>query len=136
VRRLIPALAVTLALAATPAAAADFSSRWDAPKETLPFTTMGIGSLTCQKFAESYRDNPRGFDDGLIDWAQGYMSGSNAAIRHFSAAQPEKKLNAWTVDQQRDALRSYCDRHPLGRAVDGVIELYNNLPDAHPSAGE
>jgi hypothetical protein len=49
--------------AATPALAADFSSRWDAPRPAL--TTAGIGSLTCQTFAEWYRDAPRGFDNAL-----------------------------------------------------------------------
>ena len=100
-------IGIAIVAAATPALATDFSSRWD--ESTPTYTTIGVGSLTCQTFAEHSRDAPRAFDNALIDWAQGYMSGRNEPLIF------EKKLNAGAGELRTTlsaALHSYCDRNP------------------------
>lgn len=114
-RRLISALAVAATLTTAPALAAE--------RQTV---FIGIGATTCQPFADGYRGNPPVLNMAL-DWAQGFMSATNYA--RYANGQPEKNLNAWTIDEQRAKLRSYCDQHPLSTVFDGVLELYNELPN-------
>ena len=86
----------------------------------------GAGALSCGEFAQHYRSAPD-FSEGLyFAWAQGFMSGLNVNfIRQFNQY---KDLSAKTLDQEQRYLRKYCDEHPLGNVIDGVIELYGTLP--------
>ena len=87
----------------------------------------GIGTYTCGQFAQMYKNNIRA-DDEFFTWAQGFMTGLNVAsgrefTRDFSSP----------LENQKGAIRRYCDGHPLGGYADAVIELWKNLPRLQPT---
>lgn len=87
---------------------------------------IGAGSLTCAKFAELYRQAPEDAEAIFFQWAQGFMSGLNAAgLIHDTAFHD---LSAKTLEAQQSELRAYCDKHPLANYVVAVGTLFQTLP--------
>jgi hypothetical protein len=93
--------------------------------------TMGAGAYTCGQFADAYRNDPRGAEDGFFAWAQGYMSGLN------EAAMDRKKLpidmESMPTTAQEIAIHAYCDRHPLMPYYEAVLSVYNALKRVQPN---
>jgi len=58
-----------------------------AKEDNKDYPVAGWGSLTCAEFANFYRMNPTAAQDGAFNWAQGFMSGLNAAQMQRDGAQ-------------------------------------------------
>ena len=91
---------------------------------------MGAGSFSCSEFAEKYRHNPSHIDTLFFYWAQGYMSGLN--IVRAGLQKPIHDMNAWSIDNQQQAVRTFCNEHPLAMFMEAVQNLYEKLPLAIP----
>lgn len=84
---------------------------------------MGIGAITCSKFADV--DRPAAFGDMAFDWAQGFMTATNIERHHNH--QPQKNLNGFPQEEQRGRLEIYCAKH--GLLITAIEELYDSMPD-------
>jgi len=87
---------------------------------------QGWGTVTCAAFAYMYKEDPKLVEDHLFDWAQGMMSGLNAA--NIVGGQGTRDLGSMSTDQQRGALRTFCDRHPRSNYYDAVMDLFASMP--------
>ena len=87
--------------------------------------TMGWGTVTCTAFANMYRGDPKLVEEHLFDWAQGFMSGINSALIGDSGL--SKNLNSMSIDQQKRAIRAYCNDHPLANYIDAIWDLFNRF---------
>jgi hypothetical protein len=69
---------------------------------------MNLGAIAwlCA-FGSDYRKNPSEMENFYMTWAQGFMSGMNV----ISLPQ-YRDLAAMSLDEQKSALRTYCDQHP------------------------
>jgi hypothetical protein len=85
------------------------------------FAAMGLGTGTCAQFAELRRVTPERAETYFFDWAQGYLSGWNAA--QLVQGKPYRDLNGMTVDEQRAFLRRYCEDNPDSTYFHGVVRL-------------
>jgi hypothetical protein len=99
-----------------------FSSARAAEPDRKMIVAQGIGISSCRVFSNMYRDNPQ-IEDQLFSWAQGFMSGMN-----FASETSRYVLNAKSIDEEKRHLRRYCDAHPLGEYLDGVLDLVLTLP--------
>ena len=86
---------------------------------------MGMGTNSCSKFAEVYRESPARWEILFFSWAQGFMSGLN--FERIELGQ-YRDMSAMPTGAQKNVIRVYCDRHPLGNYMDAVIDLYQRLP--------
>jgi len=82
---------------------------------------MGIGVSTCAQFADLYRLDSSSAEDYYFSWAQGFLSGWNAA--QLAAKEPTWDLASLDIKAQEAYLRSYCDQHPLGNFLDAIMNL-------------
>jgi len=71
-----------------------------------------------------YQQDPQSTDEIVFTWAQGYMTGMNAA-----AFFTRKNLRGWSLEQQKQHIRAFCDQRPLANVRDAVSDLFNNLPN-------
>jgi len=92
------------------------------------YAIMGLGSLSCAKFAELYRLAPERTDSEIVSWAQGYMSGMN--ISSFASSRMSKNLNI-SLEFYSYTIRIYCDQHPLRDVFHEIMDLYKSLPENH-----
>ena len=74
------------------------------------YVVMGVGAHTCGQFATEYAKNPVKFEFTYFDWAQGFMSGLNAASDAYSGTY--RNLASFTIDEQMARLRAYVITHP------------------------
>lgn len=86
-------------------------------------TIAGAGWVPCAEFAQKYQQNPQSTEDIFFTWAQGYMTGLNN-----SSIFNRKNLRGWRLEQQKQHIRFFCDKHPLQNVVFAVRDLYSNLP--------
>jgi hypothetical protein len=86
---------------------------------------MGIGAMTCTQFANFYKTNAEEAETAFFHWAQGFMSGFNAA--QVANKQATVNLAAMEQKEQKAFLRRYCDQHPLGDYVEGVLQLWLDM---------
>jgi hypothetical protein len=99
-----------------------------------PFSSMGIGMLTCAGFLEQYRSNPA-IEDQLFDWAQGYMSGLNDALQDTIGKY--RDLKSIPTAQQKQILRAFCANNAAAGYREGINFLLNRLtivPSTLPGA--
>jgi hypothetical protein len=89
-------------------------------------TAMGIGSVTCGKFAADFKKLPDTAENLYFTWAQGFMTGQN--IFNVSSGSGARNLGATPVEEQEAFLRQYCNDHPLLFYWQGVLTLYLTLP--------
>jgi hypothetical protein len=88
--------------------------------------SSGVGTTTCGKFAETYRNSPEAAEAIYFVWAQGFMTGRNSA--YAMQKQDMRDLNAITPSEQQTWIRTYCDAHPLTYYFIAVLDLFQNLP--------
>jgi hypothetical protein len=93
------------------------------------YALMGLGANSCGKFVELYRLDPAHTEDGFVNWAQGFLSGMNMAALLNSGMSKNLKM---PIENYGRALRRYCDQHPLGEVVNGIMEFYKSLPENNP----
>jgi hypothetical protein len=103
--------------------ASDISAR--AAESTPPLMSVGIGSQTCGQFAQDYAKQVSA-EIVYHTWAQGLMSGLNAA--HIAEKQPIRNLGASDISIQQRRIREYCSAHPLDQYVLAVLTVYGGLP--------
>jgi hypothetical protein len=88
------------------------------------FYYAGVGVISCGKIAQDYQRNPTEIEKVMMTWAQGFMSGANAAY----GKEQYRDLAAMTLEAQEQSLRSYCDEHPMAEFYKAAADLYFKLP--------
>jgi hypothetical protein len=94
---------------------------------------MGWGAIPCGEFAAHYEKDVNTESDAYA-WAQGYMSGLNVA--YMKKLEPVRDLSSKTQEDQKRAIRLFCDAHPLSDYHSAVEELYDSLRVAPPPLGK
>lgn len=82
----------------------------------------GAGAFTCGEFGKAYKEDPES-EHMFFTWAQGFMSGMNAA-GGFGYI---RDLGSKPVADQEEYLRDYCHNNPLTTYAKGVSKLYATL---------
>jgi len=95
------------------------------PSAGLAYPVQGLGATSCGSFAKMYQGDPDNTESMFFMWAQGFMSSWNMSV--MAAKKTPRELAGPLVDQKR-ALRTFCAENPLKNYMDGVLELYGNLP--------
>jgi hypothetical protein len=88
------------------------------------FYYAGVGAISCAKIAQDYQQNPTEIGKVMMTWAQGFMSGANAAL----GKDQYRDLAAMTIEAQEAGLRSYCDEHPIAEFWKAAMDLYFKFP--------
>jgi hypothetical protein len=86
----------------------------------------GVGVRTCGQFEQDYRNNPANTEIIYYNWALGFLSGMNAVADVEGG--PRRDLAAWSFENKKEFIRSYCDQHPLQFYMQGVLQLGLSLP--------
>jgi hypothetical protein len=86
----------------------------------------GQGAISCEVF-RALRGVSPAIEDRLLDWAEGYASGINAARPkgYFD-------LKAKEPDEMRLYLRQYCETHPKALYSVAVWEYVHSLTELPP----
>lgn len=84
----------------------------------------GIGVSTCSEFSKEYSIESKNAELMYFSWAQGYMSGMNAASVVVEHAYMDL---SGEITTQELYLREYCHNHPLAYFADAVADLYARL---------
>ena len=87
------------------------------------YNRMGAGTKSCAVFARTYKDKPKTAEMIYFSWAQGYMSGINAAAGTNNKDVRPANLNAMPVTAQQRYIRDFCARNPLKDYRDAVDAL-------------
>ena len=82
----------------------------------------GQGAISCEVFGAARRVSPA-IEDRLLDWAEGYASGINAA-----RSKGYFDLKAKEPDDMKLYLRRYCETHPKALYSVAVWEYVHSLP--------
>lgn len=94
------------------------------PASALPIE--GAGTAKCSDFLKIYQNssNP---DDVLVflSWAQGYMSGLNAADMRTGGN--GRDLASISTDDEQQFLHDYCTEHPGDDIASATIGLYKQM---------
>ena len=104
-----------------------FTQAEDAKTE---FAIMGWGVSSCAAFANMYRGDPSFAEDHLFTWAQGFMSGLNFQTMQQTGI--TMNLHSMLTEEQKQAIRAYCNDHPLANYIQAVLELYARLSPNKP----
>ena len=94
------------------------------------YALVGAGTFDCAHFANMYRGDPTFAENMFFNWAQGFMSGLNAA--QIDANGNSVNLNSMTTEEQQSAIRSYCNAHPLAPYIHAIMDLYQRFPPNKP----
>lgn len=88
----------------------------------------GLGVKSCAQFAKEYAVEPTLAENLYFAWAEGFLSGMNAESE--AAHLPYKRIEGGdaAANTYRQAIRSYCDAHPLSSYSDAVISVFEALP--------
>src|SRR5262245_50042264 len=88
----------------------------------------GVGTSSCGKFMNSYKENPARTKNLYLSWAQGFMSSIN-----FN----RKMQNGTPIDfgvspsaAQLGWIRSYCQKNPMKTYLRAATELFLALEQA------
>jgi hypothetical protein len=90
-----------------------------------PFALLGMGSLKCAAFVNSYHD-PQGKDilaRPIFSWAQGWISARNVVGR----ALPLTVAGALPAEALEAMLVSECEDRPQDEVWQAVDDLYERL---------
>jgi hypothetical protein len=90
-----------------------------------PRVLMGIGAKTCAVFAKDYQLNPQ-IENIYTTWAEGFMSGANMMVTVMGGASTD--VEAMSLSDQQQFLRSFCQENPLSQYLEGVLALMKKLP--------
>jgi hypothetical protein len=91
--------------------------------------TIGAGMQTCAVFKAHYKGSVPSLENFYFSWAQGYMSGLNAAASRAVGNSTAADLNAMPATIQLRFIRDFCDRNPLKRysaAVEALLTKIRN----------
>ena len=89
-----------------------------------PFSTMGIGALTCAQFVEHYEAD-HAIEDRFFDWAQGFMSGINDLLE--DTVGKYRDLKSLPTAQQKQIMRAFCYNNRSAGYRDGINFLLSRL---------
>jgi hypothetical protein len=109
--------AITIAVLTTPARADEVAF-------------LGAGTHTCAEFGRFYQLSPLDSENVFFSWAEGFMSGLNAAEIH--ATGNSKNLGTMSLESEKQFLRSYCNDHPLAEYTKAIFELFSKFPPNSP----
>jgi hypothetical protein len=88
---------------------------------------QGIGLRTCGEFASDYRVSPTN-ENLYFAWASGFISGINAAYLMVSVT--AKNTASMSIDDEKQAIRQYCNDHPLAPYYAAVSDLFGRLSNS------
>src|SRR5262245_10051256 len=95
---------------------------------------MGMGAASCTQFSQHYRSGSDTMENFFFNWAQGYMSGLNYVLLEpkVKSGNPllvyPRDLRAIPIGEQKQLIRTYCDKSPDKLYLDAVLSLYLRLP--------
>jgi hypothetical protein len=87
--------------------------------------TAGAGTFTCAAFTQASVNDPAG-EPTYFTWAQGFMSGMDAAELINSGQ--SANLSSEPLKEQERAVRRYCSDNPNKLYEQAVIALFRTLP--------
>lgn len=87
---------------------------------------FGLGTNSCAQFAKDYAATTETAENFYFTWAQGFMSALN--LNAITENRPYRDVGAIGMTEQKSAIRSYCNLHPLASFVEAVFSEYENLP--------
>ena len=93
---------------------------WGGCAEGKHFIVGGVGALSCAKYAEMYRVDHIHTGQVFGAWMHGYIS----AINTTRGDGVYSDMAAKTPEEMMQFLHKYCNDHPLGNFLDGVVELW------------
>jgi hypothetical protein len=85
---------------------------------------QGIGLRTCGEFASDYRISPSN-ESLYFSWALGFISGANVVL--LGNGLTAKNTRSMSGDDEQQAIRQYCNDHPLASYYQVVIDLFWRL---------
>ena len=92
-----------------------------------PMLKWGLGTRSCAKFTEDFKQNPELWETLYYSWAEGFMSGFNLVRSNISNKDidlnPYDRSEIW----RRETIREYCSTHPLSPYSEAVVNLINEL---------
>ncbi len=99
-------------------------------QERTQHVVMGFGvSTTCGAFAAQYRTAPEEAESRYFTWAQAFMSGLNMRFDlDKNVTSSSRDLNAWSLEEEKEHIRIYCNDHLLESYILAVLDLYSSLP--------
>lgn len=104
------ALAALLSLTAVPAGA-------------IPLE--GAGTAKCSDFLKFYQTGSSSDVLVFLSWAQGYMSGLNAA--DMRSGGHGRDLSSISTEDEQQFLHDYCQEHPTDDVASASINLYKQM---------
>jgi hypothetical protein len=79
-----------------------------------------------------YALDPENAEGFFFSWAQGFMSGLNAAS--LQSQGQSRDLSSMPPEEQERFIRDYCNDHPLASYVTVVVQLYHRFRTSAPIA--
>ena len=95
------------------------------PAEALPLE--GAGTAKCSDFIKFYLSGSNSDVLVFLSWAQGYMSGLNAA--DMRSGGHGRDLSSISTEDEQQFLHDYCQEHPTDDVASAAISLYKQM---HP----
>lgn len=89
--------------------------------------SMGSGVATCATFAKDDAGDPALAEPVYFSWALGYMSALN--LESLDKRGRYRDLTAMRMDDEKSALRKYCEDHPQAYFMRAIHSLYDSLPE-------
>lgn len=89
----------------------------------------GLGSKTCTEIATAMGKNELGQQD-LLNWTQGYFSGSNVAYGLRSRTGDVNTGSSLLPDRLMSLVKSRCEAHPDYTLSKALSEVYFELRQA------
>ena len=92
-----------------------------------PTLKWGLGTRSCARFAQDFKQNPELWDTLYYSWAEGFMTGFN--LVRSTIAKQDIDLNPHNRSEQwrRESILEYCATHPLSPYSEAVVNLINEL---------
>jgi hypothetical protein len=93
-----------------------------------PIVVAGVGTSSCAKFTNSYKESPAKTESLYFSWAQGFMSSINFNRKMQNdtavdfAAIPSTAQLSW--------IRGYCQKNPMKTYLRAATELFLALEQA------
>lgn len=88
---------------------------------------LGVGASSCAEYANLYRKNPTMAEEIYVQWGLGFLGGRN----YESILRQRKPVRFLPVDGRSKLaahVRDLCDRRPLMKFRDAVLEYFESLP--------
>ena len=94
-----------------------------APASALPIE--GAGTAKCSDFLKFYQNSSTTDELVFLSWAQGYMSGLNAADMRYGGH--GRDLASISTDDEQQFLHDYCVEHTGDDLASATIALYKQM---------